>query len=159
MEKENGSNIMLAVIICEFFGTAFFELAYNLNDGNSYPALVLATIILLTQHISGGHINPAVSLAVYIERQKYLNNLCFMLLIMFAQFLGAFTGFAFSYLLRTTIPITSLAEEDINQHNKWVYVPDQNPFYPKILDKVGTVPAYGQVLLAETMGTLVYILV
>lgn len=73
---------MLSVIVCEFFGTLFFEFAYNLNDGSGYPALVLATIILLTQHISGGHLNPAVSVAVYIERQKYWTNLCFLISIM-----------------------------------------------------------------------------
>jgi len=68
MEKENGQNIMLPVLICEFMGTLMLEFAYNLNDGSAYPALVLATIILMTQHISGGHLNPAVTVAVYVER-------------------------------------------------------------------------------------------
>jgi len=75
---------MLAVVICEFFGTLMFEFAYNLNDGSGYPALVLSTIILMTQHVSVGHLNPAVSVAVYIERQKYMKNLCFLINIMIA---------------------------------------------------------------------------
>lgn len=81
-----------------------------------------------------------------------MKNLCFLLNILVAQFLGAFSGIGFAYLVRTTIPLEG-------DEYKTVYIPSQNPFYPKILDKVGTVPAYGQVLLAETMGSLVYILV
>jgi glycerol uptake facilitator-like aquaporin len=60
---------------------------------------------LLTQHISGGHLNPAVSVAVYIERQKYQKNACFLIFIMLAQFMGAFFGLAFAYLVRTTVQL------------------------------------------------------
>lgn len=37
-------------------------------------------------------------------------------------------------------------------------MPSQNPFYPKIIDKVDGAPAYGQVLLAETIGTGMFVL-
>lgn len=75
-----------------------------------------------------------------------------MICIIVCQVMGAFGGLALGFLVRTTIPRT-------DDPTKYLYVPDQNPFYPRVLDKVGTVPAYGQVLFAETLGTLLYVFV
>jgi hypothetical protein len=57
-----------------------------------------------------------------------------------------------AFLCRTTI-VREGTEDELT------FIPGQRPFYPKILDKVGTVPAYGQVLFAESIGTLVYVTV
>ena len=79
-------------------------------------------------------------------------NGCYMICIIVSQVLGAFGGLALGFLIRTTIP-------RLDDPTEYIYVPDQNPFYPRVLDKIGTVPAYGQVLFAETLGTLFYVLV
>ena len=49
-----------------------FEFAYNVNtnkegDAPIALAMCLTGIIVLTLNISGGHLNPAVTVAVFIE--------------------------------------------------------------------------------------------
>jgi len=72
MDKANSQAILLPVCICEFFGTMLFEFAYNVNtnkegDAPIALAMCLTGIIVLTLNISGGHLNPAVTVAVFIE--------------------------------------------------------------------------------------------
>ncbi len=38
-------------------------------------------------------------------------------------------------------------------------MPGQNPFYPHIVEKTRGLPAYGQVFLAECLGSLIFVLV
>ncbi len=45
------------------------------------------------------------------------------------------------------------------KENQYYFVPSQYPFYPKIEDQTKGLPAYGQVFLAETVGTIIYVLV
>jgi len=154
MEKEDAlrDEIKLPVALCEFFGTMMLEVIYNLQHGHEVVAITLALLVMLTMHVSGGHMNPAVSFAVYIEEQKYKRNFWMFMLIISSQLAGAITGVGVAFLCRTTI----IREDDPDE---LMFIPGQNPFYPKILDKVGTVPAYGQVLFAEAIGTLVYVTV
>ena len=46
--------------------------------------------------VSGGHMNPAVSLGVYIREGKS-ENTGFLIKLMLMQFIGAFVGVALSY--------------------------------------------------------------
>ena len=78
-----------------------------MNDGAAYTALTLYLMIMLTREISGGNINPAVTLGVYIEEREYRNNLCFTLMIWLAQILGAIFALPIGYMLRVTIHDTS----------------------------------------------------
>jgi len=70
---------MVAVIINEFFGCVGYMLAFNLATEYDLIPLVLFSMVILTQKISGGHINPAVTFGVYLERQRYGSNFCFAL--------------------------------------------------------------------------------
>jgi len=65
--------------------------------------------------------------------------------------IGAFGGICFGWLLRATVH-----SQDSDQD---YFVPGQYPFYPKIVDETKGLPAYGQVFLAEMIGTMVYVLV
>jgi glycerol uptake facilitator-like aquaporin len=67
METEHGKHVFLPVLLSEFVGTAAFEICYNLNDGSLPNGLALAMIILVISHISGGHCNPATTMAVWIN--------------------------------------------------------------------------------------------
>jgi len=66
--------------------------------------------------------------------------------------IGSFGGLLFGYLLRVTMPADGNA-------SAYYFVPGQYPFYPKIIDETRGLPAYGQVFLAELLGSLVYVLV
>ena len=68
MENKNGENFMIATIIAEFFGVMGYALAFNLMMDYTLMPLVLFSMVVITQKISGGHINPAVTFGVYLER-------------------------------------------------------------------------------------------
>lgn len=70
MEVPHSEKFMLSVLFTEFFGTMFFATAFNMNVGGGVLVpLVLFLIIILTGTVSGGHVNPGVTMAVYIERE------------------------------------------------------------------------------------------
>jgi len=83
--------------LAEYVGTLFFILAIFASGGNPLiigGALALA-IFLIADH-SGGHVNPAVSLAMYMNGSLKGVNLA---LYIVAQLLGGVSAF---YLYRLT---------------------------------------------------------
>lgn len=67
MEVVNGDSFIIAVISTEFFGMAMLELGYNLSNHAGWTPFLYFVLIAITAKISGGHLNPAITLAVYIE--------------------------------------------------------------------------------------------
>lgn len=84
MEVPNGDKFMIATVIIEFFGIMGYSLAVNLNDGTHVVALVMFAMILCTQGVSGGHINPTLTIGVYIERNNFLKYGCWAFTIVLA---------------------------------------------------------------------------
>ena len=54
--------------------------------------MTLFGIALAIGPVSGGHVNPAVTLAIYISDGFWSRNLFYMLMIWVAQIAGAFAG-------------------------------------------------------------------
>jgi glycerol uptake facilitator-like aquaporin len=129
MEKRHGNENKASIFIVEFLGTAVLSLTasiywtannlfvngatderfLNLNSWYLFMGMgcCLYTIYFLFSHISGGHFNPAVSIAVYISIAFNTNNIVMLLLILVAQFTGAFGGMVLSRGLRTySVPVT-----------------------------------------------------
>lgn len=96
-------------VTMEFLGTFILSAAINLStvyeDGKQIgnPLLVILSFfsaITITRSISGGHINPAVTIACYFEKPSEIRSKeqpLFTLYIL-AQFLGALTACFFSYI-------------------------------------------------------------
>jgi len=85
-------NALLKKSIAEFVGvTVFLTAIMAAQPAHSTFALAIALgiMILVTGPISGGHLNPAVSLYFYIKREITLGNL---LAFVAAQLLGAIAG-------------------------------------------------------------------
>lgn len=62
--------------LAEYLGAFFFILAIFSSGGN--PLVIggaLALVIFLVGSISGGHINPAVSVAMFLNRDISMNKL------------------------------------------------------------------------------------
>ena len=69
----------------EFFGVVGYALAVNMNSGTNVVALVMFIMIINTQSISGGHLNPCLTLGVYLERMNsYLANSCWAISMVIA---------------------------------------------------------------------------
>jgi glycerol uptake facilitator-like aquaporin len=129
MEVPNGDKFIMVVVLTEFFACIPYSLSNNLGDGTYSPAFTYFVMSTIVGGITGAHLNPAVTMGVYIERQKYRKNLCFMLSLMTAQVCGCFVGQAIGFMLRITMP-------EVGNPGKFYMVPSQNGFYPKIIDEV-----------------------
>ena len=82
MEVPGGANNKFFVSLYEFIGTALLIVTVNIsNDTAVAVGIVLFTICIFIGPISGGHVNPAVSVGVYIKEGKYSENACFLLTI------------------------------------------------------------------------------
>jgi aquaporin Z len=84
-------NVTFASYIAEYIGAFFFILAIFASGGN--PLIIgaaLALVIFLTASISSGHINPAVSLAMFMDGSLKPMELFSYI---FAQFLGGASAY------------------------------------------------------------------
>lgn len=83
--------ITFASYLAEYIGAFFFILAIFASGGN--PLIIggaLALVIFLVASISGGHVNPAVSLAMYMNGQlKPMDLFSYV----FAQLLGGASAY------------------------------------------------------------------
>lgn len=149
MEVKNGSSFKKAVLFAEFLGTCGLILSVNMSNSTTHISIACFVMIVLFGGISGGHINPAVTIGVYIERKEYAKNIWFAIMIMLAQFAGAVFALVIGYMLRVTV-ITSSGIESFS--------PRVNTFAPPILISTDGKPSYGQVMLGETIATFVFVM-
>ena len=105
MEKRYGDKFILPVVATEFAGTCLLVLAANLAGSDTLVvALTYFALIVCCYEVSGGHLNPAVSVGVYIAEKRYSHNLLFMIIIVIGQVVGGLFGLGFGYLIRVTVP-------------------------------------------------------
>ena len=85
MEVEGASSHKLMVAIYELLGTAFLGFAILVSKGNAMAvSFSVFIIILVLGPITGAHMNPAVTISVYVSGAKYGQDLLFMILIIVA---------------------------------------------------------------------------
>jgi arsenate reductase len=95
-------NLTLKKAIAEFLGVLMFvtSIVASISSQRPLPQLALAITlglaILITAAISGGHLNPAVSLFFYARREISLGDLAVYLV---AQIAGGFAGASIGALL------------------------------------------------------------
>jgi glycerol uptake facilitator-like aquaporin len=98
VEKEEGKDFWLGVFsifMLEFLGTAGLIWAINLTGNHPLGiSCILVTLVMITGPITGGHLSPAVSTAVFIIRYKngFTRNIGWLLLYLTAEYLGATFG-------------------------------------------------------------------
>ena len=93
MEIEGGSSHKLVVCVYEFLGTAMLSYALLMSTGDAIAvSMVVFCLILILGPISGAHMNPAVSIGVFIEQKKFGQDIMLLLLILVAEILGAIFG-------------------------------------------------------------------
>jgi len=84
--------------LMEFIGTMFLVLAIGFSQNPLAIGLMLMVMVYMGGHISGGHYNPAVTLAVFMRgkiEKKLLPG------YMISQILGAFTAALIFYIVNS----------------------------------------------------------
>lgn len=100
MEVPGGFANKTFVLISEIIGTAFVMMAVNWGGvSDATPQCVGMVVFVLIQifgNISGGHFNPAVTLAVLFKegKENWMRNFTFTIMIIIAQGIGAVIGTA-----------------------------------------------------------------
>lgn len=97
MEVPGGHNNKKWVLLYEALGTALLTCAINLSSvagpGAVYAApITLFGIIMMIGSVSGGHVNPAVSTAVFIWLPNKGKNALYFAMLIACQIGGAFVG-------------------------------------------------------------------
>lgn len=97
MEVPGGHNNKKWVLLYEALGTALLTCSINLSSVTGptcvYAApIMLFGIIMMIGSVSGGHVNPAVSTAVFVMEPNKGKNALFFAMIVGCQILGAFVG-------------------------------------------------------------------
>jgi len=83
--------ITVASYLAEYLGAFFFILSIFASGGN--PLVIggaLALVIFIIAGISGGHVNPAVSFAMFMNSQLNMTELLFYII---AQCLGGLSAY------------------------------------------------------------------
>ncbi|MCC6359221.1 MAG: aquaporin, partial [Phycisphaerales bacterium] len=92
--------------ITEFIGTFFLVLTIGMAEGNLKPLAIgvsLMCMIFMGGHISGGHFNPAVTLAVLMRGRCNIGD---AIAYMISQVAGALAAAGLVYfLLNKTYPV------------------------------------------------------
>lgn len=96
---------------------------------------------LIAVRVSGAHFNPATTLAVFVIKQNYKQDLVYLGLAMFVQFLGGLAGLLVTYLL-------------IKNFGSYSLLPANNSLYYYN----GTV-FFGRVCLQEFLWTFTFTLI
>mmetsp|Transcript_9752 Transcript_9752/g.12027 ORF Transcript_9752/g.12027 Transcript_9752/m.12027 type:complete len:185 (+) Transcript_9752:61-615(+) len=151
MEKPNGDQFFAPVMLTEFVGSMLLMLAVNLQgEETTTVPLVFFALIVCTYELSGGHLNPSISLGVYISTKRYVNNLLFMVFLIGAQTVGCLLALALGYMVRVTVTDSATGSEYLEPN---VY---SSP--PPILIATDGIPSYGQIMLSETIAAFILVL-
>ena len=102
MENPAAENKKVIVFAYECLGTAMLVYAVNLQAAFTLGVfaipLTLFAVILIIGPVTGCHINPAVSLGVFLSNRFWESDLNMFLIMVGAQFTGGFLGIFLVYM-------------------------------------------------------------
>jgi len=125
MEIHAAKNHKCTVFAYEFIGTALLLYAINMQNGFGFGVFGIAFTIficlLIGGPITGAHYNPAVSFGVYLCDHHWREDVVMFLVMMAAQFCGAFFGVFMVWL--------SFYNSNVNGNPTWANVPAAEILY------------------------------
>lgn len=90
-----------AALVYEMIGTAVVTWSYNLvYKSDEIRAVAYFVMYILAVNVSGGHFNPATSLAVYMtESESKSRNTRYLIAVIIFQIIGAYLGVVMAFIL------------------------------------------------------------
>lgn len=155
MEVKGGDRNKGFVMLYEMLGTATLLVAINFGSQYFTPiavGLALYANIIYLGSVSGGHFNPAVTMAVLtrLGTENLGTNLVFAMIIIFAQVVGAVVGVLFCFIM------TKRSDQELMIHPKIpTLCPANNNIDPNLIcDGDGV---FGHFFLTELVVTFVFV--
>ena len=101
-----------ACLTYELIGTAIITMSFSMTGRDNFlRAVCFMFLYLWAVRVSGGHFNPATTLAVYLKNKDKKNeNGRYAFVVMIIQVIGAFMGVLFSFLVLKDYPVLSSAK-------------------------------------------------
>ena len=98
--ETNNKDKKVGVFMYEFLGTAFIMFALIINKGafGLKPVAVNFAMMCVAYNVSGGHFNPAKTVGMFVANKKFKDDFLPLLLMVGAQFAGAFFGILLGFL-------------------------------------------------------------
>lgn len=135
MEIPGAQNHKGKVFIYEFLGTSVLVYAVLASGGNMIAvSLTVLALIICCAQISGAHFNPCVTIGVYVFNRKWKKDLTMFILVLVAEFTGAFLGVFWTWLVVMPSHITNLDVDDRSIPLAWLV-----PLCPVGVNKDGTI--------------------
>ena len=100
MEVPGGHNNKVKVFVYEFLGTSVLVYAVLASGGDIIAvAFTVLSLIIACAQITGAHFNPAVTIGVYVKNKKWGKDFGLFMMILLAEFSGAFLGVFWTWLV------------------------------------------------------------
>ncbi len=97
--ETNNKEKKIGVAAYELIGTTIIMLGVMVGNGYYSAGLALLPFMtLLAWDVSGGHFNPAITIGMYVSKMNFGGDLVTMLIMVTAQFAGAFLGVFIGWL-------------------------------------------------------------
>jgi len=81
MELHKKAKQPIGLLATEFCSMLLVGLAFNLDGDTKMWPLILYPTSLIAYRISGAHVNPAVTIGVYCEREDYITDFYYFIMI------------------------------------------------------------------------------
>ena len=122
--ETNNKDKKIGVFVYEFLGTAFIMYALIIGNGSFGYAAAAVTFAMMciAYNVSGGHFNPAISVGMFVANKQFGQDLFPLLLMVGAQFAGAFFGILLGFF--AVIASEYQSEQTDVGYSKHANVPD-----------------------------------
>lgn len=161
METQFGDKNKVHVCLYEAIGTGLLVMSVNLSKDGGHlqlPAIMFMLLadIMIFGPVSGGHMNPAVTLGVlvgYIGMPGFGAKACFSMLIMLSQIFGSICGVGLIWIIST------LNETNMTIHpTPALLCPGhQDNGKGDINDLCDGTGLYASMFLVEAIGTFIFV--
>jgi aquaporin Z len=150
LKRRFKGDLMLGTLFAELFGTFVLTAAVLVTSGNIIiAALTVLFLVMALSQLSGAHLNPAISLAMFATRQLSLVRTVGYVV---AQFFGAMLAFVVVTQFVTTGEANPLTGQAAQIFAAEKLTGDWRPFFGEILGTLVFGFAIASVVMAKKQG-------